>query len=210
MLSSSFSPWWIPGKRWPHTSSRASSWWCLCECLSIPGHDREHWVTCEFPMNHISFCPSHQLPFWEFSWLMTPGFSFLGSSLAFYLMPVLPCSLVSLWHMHAFQCHLQSLSVPFEHSPRQRGEWGRLEWYHSWKTSKRQKMSMNSRLFSGSLNSTYVLVPNVIHKIFWTFRVAKPIGIQSWTRRIRWNTAAGGPMSLCPLQSWSFLAKLCE
>lgn len=53
---------------------------------------------------------------------------------------------------------------------------GRVEWYHSWKGSRRWKVSVNPRLFSGSLNFTCVLMPSVIHSIFWTFRVAKPIG----------------------------------
>lgn len=224
MFSSSFSRWCvtagcIAGKRWMHTSSWVSSWWYLCECLAIPGHGREHWVTHLYFMwfsyeSYLLLSPEHpisSLAFWEFGWLITPKFLFPWHiSLSLHLMPVPPCPLAPSWYVCAFQCLLRSLSVPFEHNPRWRGEGGRLEWHRSWKTSRRRKMSMNSRLFSGSLNSTYVLMPNVIHKIFWTFRVAKPIGNQNWTRRIRCNTAVGGHMSLSPSQSWSWLAKLCE
>lgn len=211
MFSSSFSLWcmiaWcIPWKTWPHASSRVSSWWYLCEYLAIPGDNTEHWVACFYFMwlfyeSYFILSPKHpiwSLAFWEFGWLITPKFLFpWHASLSLHLMPALPYSLALLWYICAFQCHLQSLSVPFEHSPRWRGERSnRLEWHHSWKTSRRWKMSMNSRLISSSLNSTYILVPKVIHKIFWTFRIAWPIGNRSWTRRIRCNTAVGGHMSL--------------
>lgn len=172
------------------------------------------YISCDFPMNYISFChqsfPSHHSLSENLVDSSLLGFFFLGTLL--FLFTCCQSCLIPWRHCetYAFQCRLQSLSVPLEHSPRRKGERGGLEWHHSWKTNRRWKMSMNSRLFSGSLNSTYVLVPNVIHGIFWTFRVAKLIGNQSWTRRIRWNTAVGGHMSLCPLQSRSLLAKLCE
>ena len=200
-------------------SSRVSSWWYLW-VLSRPrtwqrtlGHKFTFHVTFLWVTSLSVTRASHLITrFLRISWLIiAPRFLFPWCApLSLHLMPVLPYSLAPLWYVYAFQCHLQRLSVPFEHSPRWRGERGRLEWHHSWKTSRRWKMSMNSRLFSGSLNSTYVLVPDVIHKTFWTFRAAKPIGNQSWMRRIRWNTAVGGHMSLCPSQSWSLLAKLCE
>lgn len=199
--SSSFPDEWqpcIPGKRWPHTSSWVSSWWNPREHSVIPRDGREHWVLGSYFM-------------WILLWIISPLDTRASHLIAVFLRSQLthhsitPRSFFSLVHfsfpssdispalflistvMHMERMHFIAICrahLPFEHNP----------WWKGRK-KKSKKISLNSRLFSGSLNSTCVLVPNVIHNIFWTFRVAKPIGNQSWTRWIRWNTAVAGHVS---------------
>lgn len=136
-------------------------------------------ISCEFGYeSYLLLSPEHLislLSFWGVSWLITPPeffslvhFSFPSSDInpALFLSTAVMLVCISVSSAEPI-CHLNTVLGERE---------GRVEWYHSWKGSRRWKVSVNPRLFSGSLNFTCVLMPSVIHSIFWTFRVAKPIG----------------------------------
>lgn len=136
------------------------------------------YVSYDLPMSHISFChqsiPSHlRTHFLRICLTHHSQVSFPLARFSFPSPDASPALFLGTTVVHSCICRAQM--YPWNRVLHT-GEGGRLEWHHSWKTSRRWKMSMNSLLFPGRLNFTYVLVPNVIHKIFWTFRVAKPIG----------------------------------
>lgn len=99
IFGSSFSLWCVPGKRWPHSSSRVSSYWDLRESDVAENVGSHFYFSCDSPMNHFSSCQQN-IP--SYHWLSEKlgessplGFFFPGTL----LFPFIWCqSRLAPWH----------------------------------------------------------------------------------------------------------------